>query len=90
MTKPSIQVATDKCKMLKSRPNSKKSFRIIRLKALIDVNLKLLFETYKLMQKKGIVKISFHSFVSSRLKGNTCSVKVNAADVELTATVPYK
>lgn len=42
------------------------------------------------MQKKGIVKISFHSFVSSRLKGNTCSVKVNAADVELTATVPYK
>jgi hypothetical protein len=42
------------------------------------------------MQKKGIVKINFHSFESSRLKGNTCSVRVSAADVVLTTTVPYK
>ena len=42
MTKPSIQVATDKCKMLKSHLNSKKSFKIIRLKALIDVKSKII------------------------------------------------
>ena len=42
------------------------------------------------MLKKGLVKIQFHSFESSRLKGHTCTVKARSADVEISVSVPYK
>jgi hypothetical protein len=42
------------------------------------------------MSKKGLVKIQFHSFDCSRLKGQTCNVRAISADVEILASVPYK
>ena len=42
------------------------------------------------MTKKGLLKIQFHSFESSRIKDASCSVRVKSSDVELSTTVNCK
>ena len=42
------------------------------------------------MAKKGLLKIHFHSFESTRIKDATCSVRVKSSDVELTTSVNLK
>ena len=42
------------------------------------------------MTKKGLLKIQFHSFESTRIKHPNCTVRVKSADVDLTASVNCK